>query len=89
MSTSTQPNNNIIKKVLNKIPEFVLGGLLIVVALAWSDAIKHFLDVNIPVDKQNAWAKLSYAAGLSIAVIIIIFILSKITTNPTIKSQLI
>ena len=35
MSTLTPHDNNIIKRVLNKIPEFILAGLLIVVALAW------------------------------------------------------
>ena len=67
-------------KMVDKIPDMIVGSLTLVAALTWNDVIKELINYYTPEKYQynkqsNPWIKFAYAAILSIIIVIIITLL--------------
>jgi uncharacterized membrane protein len=76
--------SDVYSDISTKIPNFIITAFSLVAALAWNNAINSMIDYYTPEKYKNTnnyTAKLIYALALSIVIIIIIAILSKITAS--------
>ena len=56
---------------------YILAALGFVVALAWNDAIKTFIETLFPLDKNSVWAKFVYALIVTVIIVVATIFLTK------------
>ncbi len=56
---------------------YILAALGFVVALAWNDAIKTFIETLFPLDKNSLWAKFIYALLVTLIIVLATILLTK------------
>jgi hypothetical protein len=59
------------QEVKTRTAGYVATALGLVAGLAWNDAIKSLIEYYLPLSGQNVWAKLIYAAILTIVVVLV------------------
>ncbi|MDP2705417.1 MAG: DUF5654 family protein [Patescibacteria group bacterium] len=59
------------KEITNRTMGYILGGLGLVVGLAWNDAIKVLIEYIFPLSRNTLLAKFLYAALLTLFVVIL------------------
>ena len=59
------------KEITNRTMGYILGGLGLVVGLAWNDAIKVLIEYIFPLSRTTLLAKFLYAALLTLFVVIL------------------
>jgi len=64
---------------------YILAALGFVVALAWNDAIKTFIENIFPLDKNGIFAKFIYALLMTVIIVIATIILTKRTEQEKIE----
>jgi len=65
---------------------YILAALGFVVALAWNDAIKSFIEALFPLDKNSLWAKLIYALIVTIIIVVATIFLTRKTEEQKIEN---
>lgn len=73
-------------QVKEKTTGYVLAALGFVVALAWNDAIKTFIDYLFPLDKNSIWAKFIYALIVTTIIVVATILLTKKTEKEKIEA---
>ena len=68
---------NLSKQVKEKTTGYILAAFGLVAGLAWNDAIKSTIDRFFPLDQGNVIIKFAYALGITVAVVIAGWILSR------------
>lgn len=56
---------------------YILAALGFVVALAWNDAIKTFIEYLFPLNKNSLWAKFIYALITTVLIVIAAIVFTK------------
>lgn len=81
-------NHKVIKKakslqkdIFKNVVGSIIAALGVVVGLAWNDAISQFIKIVFPENKDSIIAKFSYAVMLTIIVVIISYLLLKVSSK--------
>jgi hypothetical protein len=59
------------KEVKDKTVGYIITALGLVAGLAWNDAIRSLIEYYFPLSEKSVWAKLIYAAFLTLIVVLI------------------
>lgn len=59
------------KEAGSKISGYIVTALGLVAGLAWNDAVKSLIENFFPAKEQTVWAKFTYAALLTLIVVIL------------------
>lgn len=70
--------NNVKKEVRTKVVGYITAGFGLVAGLAWNDAIKSFIELIFPVQKNTVLIKFLYAAIITVFLVVITFYLVKL-----------
>ena len=81
----TESRKRIDKEVMEKTTGYILAAFGFVVALAWNDAIKTFIEYLFPLNKDSIFAKFIYAMLITIAIVILTIILTRRNNQEAIK----
>ena len=65
---------------------YILAALGFVVALAWNDAIKTFIETLFPLDKNSLWAKFIYALLVNLIIVLATILLTRKTEEQKIEN---
>ncbi len=74
-------------EVREKTLGYILAALGFVVALAWNDAIKTFIEYIFPLNKNGLFAKFIYALLTTIIIVVATIFLTKKTEEKKIESK--
>ncbi len=61
-----------------KFAGYILASFGLVAGLAWNDAIKSYIEIWFPLTNDTAAAKLIYAVLLSLAIVLVSIVISKL-----------
>jgi hypothetical protein len=74
-------------EVRNKTVGYIVTALGLVAGLAWNDAIKSLIEYYFPLTDQNVWAKVIYAAILTLIIVFISVYLVRIMKKQEDKKE--
>ncbi len=74
-------------EVREKTMGYILAALGFVVALAWNDAIRTFIEKIFPLDKNGMLAKFIYALLMTIVIVVATILLTKKTEEQKIETK--
>lgn len=60
---------------------FILGGLGVIAALAWNDAVKALIEYFLPLERDSLLAKFVYAIVISVVVVVFSVYLTRLIAN--------
>ena len=73
------------RQVREKTIGYILAAMGLVVALAWNDAIKNFIEYLFPLNKDSIWVKFIYASIVTFLIVIVTIIFTRKTESEVVK----
>jgi hypothetical protein len=74
-------------QVREKTMGYILAALGFVVALAWNDAIKTFIEYVFPLNKNSIFIKFIYALVMTVLIVVATILLTKKTEQEKIENK--